>query len=63
MLDATGAPVPGYGAADATLITSDALAPGTRVTWGGKTTLPTGSGALRLRFDLSGGDLYAYSIG
>lgn len=58
VLDANGNPVPGYTAADATPITSDTL--GTAVSWGSKTTLP--AGPLRLRFDLTAGDLYSYTI-
>jgi hypothetical protein len=58
VLDADGKPVPGYTAADATPITTDTLA--TTVSWGSKTTLPTGP--IRLRFDLTAGDLYSYTI-
>jgi hypothetical protein len=58
VLDADGNPVPGYTAADATPITTDTL--GTTVSWGSKTTLPTGP--IRLRFDLTAGDLYSYTI-
>ena len=52
-------PVPGYTAADATPVTADTL--GAPVSWGAKTTLP--AGPLRLRFDLTAGDLYSYTIG
>ncbi|MGH3377537.1 MAG: hypothetical protein ACRDP6_22630 [Actinoallomurus sp.] len=59
VLDAAGDPVPGYAAADATPITADTL--GAAVRWGTRTTLP--AGPLRLRFDLTAGDLYSYTIG
>jgi hypothetical protein len=62
VLDANGNPISGYGAADATAITSNAVAPGTTVTWGGQNALPTGVGPLRLRFGLTGGDLYAFNV-
>ncbi|MDN3357507.1 carbohydrate binding domain-containing protein [Actinomadura sp. DC4] len=58
VLDAGGNPVPGYTADDATPVTSDTL--GTAVRWGTRTTLP--AGPLRLRFDLTAGDLYSYTI-
>lgn len=60
VLDAGGTPVPGYGVADATAISTDARAPGTRVSWGDRTTLP--AGPLRLRFHTTGGDLYAFAV-
>jgi hypothetical protein len=60
VLDANGNPIPGYTAADATAIPSNALAPGATVSWGGTTTLP--SGPIRLRFDITGGDLYAFTV-
>ncbi len=59
VLDADGTPVPGYTAADATPITADTL--GATVSWGSKNTLP--AGPIRLRFDLTAGDLYSYTIG
>ncbi|TDD68103.1 hypothetical protein E1262_17020 [Jiangella aurantiaca] len=58
VLDADGNPVPGYTAADATPIQGDVT--GRLVSWGSTTTLP--SGTIRLRFVLSAGDLYSYSI-
>jgi hypothetical protein len=58
VLDADGNPMSGYTAADATPITSDTL--GTAVGWGSRTTLP--AGPFRLRFDLTAGDLYSYTI-
>jgi len=61
VLDADGNAIPGYGAADATPITANALAPGAIVTWGDRATLP--AGPVRLRFHLTGGDLYEYAIG
>ncbi len=61
VLDVNGNPLPGYGAANATAITTNATAPGVTVTWGSTTTLPTGQ--FRLKFDVTGGDLYAFSIG
>jgi hypothetical protein len=62
VLDASGQPIPGYTAAEADPVTVDALAPGARVTWGTRTTLPTGLGPIRLRFHLTGGDLYAFTV-
>jgi len=59
VLDAAGDPVPGYAAADATPITADTL--GAAVRWGTRTALP--AGPLRLRFELTAGDLYSYTIG
>jgi hypothetical protein len=58
VLDANGNPVPGYTLADATAIQGDTL--GQTVTWGTRNTLP--SGTIRLRFNLSAGDLYSYVI-
>ncbi|MET0134350.1 MAG: carbohydrate binding domain-containing protein [Kibdelosporangium sp.] len=60
VLDAGGVPVPGYTAADASVIMGDTL--GTTVSWGAKTTLPSAGGPFRLRFDLTAGDLYSYTI-
>ncbi|MFY1691215.1 hypothetical protein [Plantactinospora sp. WMMB782] len=60
VLDAAGVPVPGHTLADSTPITANSLA--ARVSWGTTSTLPTGIGPLRLRFHLSAGDLYAYTI-
>jgi hypothetical protein len=59
VLGADGSPLPGYAAGDATPVTADTL--GTPVSWGPRTTLP--AGPLRLRFDLTAGDLYSYTIG
>lgn len=58
LLDAAGTPVPGYTASDP--ITGDTL--GTVASWSGTTTLPTTGGPFRLQFQLTSGDLYAYSI-
>jgi hypothetical protein len=64
VLDADGNPIQGYGAPDANPVTADARAPGTQVTWGADhKTLRDLAGPLRLRFDLSGGDLYEFAIG
>jgi hypothetical protein len=62
VLDANGTPVPGYDATDSAVITTDSRHPGVPLSWGGKTTLPTNAGPLRLRFDLTGGDLYAFAV-
>ncbi|WP_436527096.1 carbohydrate binding domain-containing protein [Actinoplanes sp. HUAS TT8] len=60
VLGVDGTVLPGYGAADVTPITTDARAPGARVTWAAGTTLPTGP--IRLRFTQTGGDLYAFTV-
>jgi len=60
VLDAGGVPVPGYTRADAEPVSADTL--GQTVRWGGQTTLPDIGGRLRLRFHLTGGDLYSYAI-
>jgi hypothetical protein len=60
VLDVDGNVITGYGSANGTPITTDAKAPGTQVTWGGATTLP--SGQVRLRFTQTGGDLYAFTV-
>ncbi|MBP2327794.1 hypothetical protein JOF56_008179 [Kibdelosporangium banguiense] len=60
LLDANGVPVPGYQAADATPITGDTL--GTTARWATTTTLPATGGPFRLKFHLTAGDLYSYSI-
>ncbi|OLF19344.1 hypothetical protein BU204_02580 [Actinophytocola xanthii] len=60
LLDAAGNPVQGYSAADAAPVTGDTL--GTAVRWGSRTTIPTTGGPFRLRFELTSGDLYSYSI-
>ncbi|MDQ0371204.1 hypothetical protein J2S42_007873 [Catenuloplanes indicus] len=59
VLDVNGNPIQGYAAADSIPVTTDALAPGVRAAWTGGDTLP--SGAVRLRFHLSGGDLYSFA--
>jgi hypothetical protein len=59
VLTESGQPIGDYVATLSTEISTDALAPGAQVTWGGK-SLP--AGPFRLRFDLTGGDLYAYTI-
>jgi hypothetical protein len=58
VLDVNGNPVPGYTLADATAVQGDTS--GQTVTWGTRNTLP--SGPIRLRFNLSAGDLYSYAI-
>ena len=60
LLDAAGNPVPGYSAAASTSVTGDTL--GTAVNWGTKTAIPTTGGPYRLRFELTSGDLYSYSL-
>ncbi|NMO54107.1 hypothetical protein HH310_23345 [Actinoplanes sp. TBRC 11911] len=60
VLDVNGNPIPGYASTNVTPIAADAKAPGVQVSWGGTTTLP--SGAIRLRFTQTGGDLYAFTI-
>jgi carbohydrate binding protein with CBM4/9 domain len=58
LLDAAGTPVPGYETSNP--ITGDTL--GTAVAWGTRTTIPATGGPFRLRFELTEGDLYSYSI-
>ncbi|MET0235061.1 MAG: hypothetical protein ABW224_10520 [Kibdelosporangium sp.] len=60
LLDADGVPVPGYKAENATPITGDTL--NATATWGTTTALPSTGGPFRLRFHLTSGDLYSYSI-
>lgn len=62
VLDRSGNPIPGYGTSDATPVTTDSLAPGVIVHWGDKATLPTDVGPLRLRFTVTNGDLYAFTV-
>lgn len=58
VLGADGAPVPGYTATETTHLHGDLA--DQAVSWGTKTTLPAGQ--VRLRFSLTSGDFYAYSV-
>jgi hypothetical protein len=59
VLGADGAPLPGYGAADATRITSDSVRHVVR--WTGREELPAGQ-PFRLRFRFTRASLYSYTL-
>jgi hypothetical protein len=60
VLTADGVPVPGYTLDDAAPISADTL--GMPVRWAASDRLPNIGGPIRLRFSLSRGDLYSYTI-
>ncbi|WP_053207411.1 hypothetical protein [Jiangella muralis] len=60
LLDAAGDPLPGFGLAASNPVTGDQLA--AELTWDGADFAAIGDQPVRIRFHLTGGDLYSFTV-